>query len=95
MKRNGRKRVKGFVHRALACLASTRVAFSTPVVAELEEAILEPAKDICKFLLGPNTFQSEPEDFALLELFASSAKQTTEFAHQGHNVFEPRNISEA
>ena len=92
MKRNRRKRVKGLVHRALACLATTLVAFSTPVVAELEETILEPAKDLCKAILGPNTFQGKPEDFALLELFAGSAKLTTEFAHQGPNVLEPRDI---
>ena len=58
----------------------------------MEEAILEPAKDLCKAILGPNTFQGKPEDFALLELFAGSAKLTTEFAHQGHNVLEPRDI---
>ncbi len=92
MKRVAKKRVKGWVHRALLCLTTTLVALSTPVVAELNDAILEPAKDLCKAVLGPNALQGKKEEIALLELFAGSAHLTMEFARQGHHVLEPRDI---
>ena len=84
--------MKGLVQRVLVCLSTTLVALATPVVAELGEAVAEPARDFCRALLGPNTVQGKPEEIALLELFAGSAKLTAEFAHQGHNVLEPRDI---
>lgn len=92
LRRSRKKRVKGLVQRVLVCLSTTLVALATPVVAELGEAVAEPARDFCRALLGPNTVQGKPEEIALLELFAGSAKLTAEFAHQGHNVLEPRDI---
>lgn len=92
MRRTQRKRVKGLVHRALLCLSTTLLACATPIVAELHEAVVEPAKDLCKAVLGPNTFQGKREPVALLELFAGSAHLTAEFARRGYNVLEPRDI---
>ena len=92
MKKVAKKRVKSWVHKTLLCLTTTLVALATPVVAELHEAVVEPAQDLCKAVLGPNTFQGKKEEIALLELFAGSAHLTEEFAAKGYNVLEPRDI---
>jgi len=92
MRRNQKKKVKGWVHRALLCLSTTLLACATPIAAELHEAVVEPAKDLCKAVLGPNTLQGKREPIALLELFAGSAHLTAEFARRGYNVLEPRDI---
>ena len=85
MKRASRKRVTGWARRALLCLTTTLVALAAPVAAEVNEAVVEPLRDMASIFVKPR----EDEPVALLELFAGSAKLTTEFAAQGYNVLEP------
>jgi len=85
MKRASRKRVTGWARRALLCLTTSLVALAAPVAAEVNEAVVEPLRDMASIFVKPR----EDEPVALLELFAGSAKLTTEFAAQGYNVLEP------
>eukprot|EP00435_Cladocopium_sp_Y103_P070748 s785_g36.t1 len=88
MKRASRKRVTGWARRALCCLTTTLVALASPVMAELDEAVMAPLRDLTTAIVG----HREREPVALLELFAGSAHLTTEFAARGYNVLEPRDI---
>ena len=64
------------------------MALAAPVVTEVDAAVAEPLRDLVTVFVRPR----EDEPVALLELFAGSAKLTTEFAAQGYNVLEPRDI---
>lgn len=50
-----KKRVKSWVHKTFLCLTTTLVALASPVMAELHEAVVEPAQDLCRTLRGFGT----------------------------------------
>ena len=82
MKRAAKKRVQGLVKRTLSALMVTLSAFASAVAERTKDAI-------GAVLIGEETYANRAD---LLELFAGSAHLTEEFAAQGYNVLEPRDI---
>ena len=82
MKRAAKKRVQGLVKRTLSALMVTLSAFASAMAERTKDAI-------GAVLIGEETYANRAD---LLELFAGSARLTEEFAAQGYNVLEPRDI---
>ena len=82
MRRAAKKRVQGWVKRTLSALVVTLSAYASAAAEKTKDAI-------GAVLIGGETYANRAD---LLELFAGSAHLTEEFAAQGYNVLEPRDI---
>ena len=88
IRRTSRKKIKSWTQKTFSALMVAMMAYTTPIVEELRDVVIEPVKDVYYAFGG----RPETEDVALLELFAGSANLTTEFAKRGHSVLEPRDL---